>query len=128
MDHDKYGENGGQRLRRHPAFSGYGYGPSVACTVGCTWLMYSLCMAHIWPMYDLYMAYICQVQEYILNLVITTQGYIHIHMYTHSYGLCMDQWAVARGRSNKKIYTHIYIYIYIYIYENVAMFPYTGHT
>ena len=22
------------------------YGTSVACTVGCTWLMYSLCMAH----------------------------------------------------------------------------------
>ena len=34
------------------------YGPSVACTVGCTWLMYSLCMAHIWPMYDLHMAHI----------------------------------------------------------------------
>ena len=42
MEHNKYEENG--------------YGPSVACTVGCTWLMYSLCMAHIWPMYDLYMA------------------------------------------------------------------------
>ena len=35
-------------------FLDIGYGPSVACTVGCTWLMYSLCMAHIWPMYDLY--------------------------------------------------------------------------
>ena len=27
-------------------------------TVGCTWLMYSLCMARIWPMYDLHMAHI----------------------------------------------------------------------
>ena len=58
MDHNKYEENGGGGLRPPPPFSGYGYGPSVACTVGCTWLMYSLCMAHIWPMYDLYMAYI----------------------------------------------------------------------
>ena len=41
-----------------PPFSRYGYGPSVACIVGCTWLMYSLCMAHIWPMYDLHMAHI----------------------------------------------------------------------
>ena len=41
-----------------PHFLHIYYGPSVACTVGCTWLMYSLCMAHIWPMYDLYMAYI----------------------------------------------------------------------
>ena len=24
--------------------------------VGCTWLMYSSCMAHMWPMYDLHMA------------------------------------------------------------------------
>ena len=55
MDHDKYEEKGG---RRRPPLSGYGHGPSAACTVGCTWLMYSLCMAHIWPMYDLYMAYI----------------------------------------------------------------------
>ena len=39
-------------------FLDIGYGPSVACTVGCTWLMYSLCMVHIWPMYDLYMGYI----------------------------------------------------------------------
>ena len=44
--------------RRHPHFLDIGYGPSVACTVGCTWLMYSLCMVHTWPMYDLYMAYI----------------------------------------------------------------------
>ena len=58
MDHNKYEENGGRRLRRRPHFLDIGYGPSVACTVGCTWLMYSLCMAHIWPMYDLYMAYI----------------------------------------------------------------------
>ena len=39
-----------------PHFLHIYYGPSVACTVGCTWLMYSLCMAHIWPMYDLHMA------------------------------------------------------------------------
>ena len=31
-------------------------GPSVACTVGCTWLMHSLCVAHTWAMYDLHMA------------------------------------------------------------------------
>ena len=41
-----------------PHFLDIEYGPSVACTVGRTWLTYSLCMAHIWPMYDLYMAYI----------------------------------------------------------------------
>ena len=40
-----------------PHFLHIYYGPSVACTVGCTWLMYSLCMAHIWPMYDLHMAH-----------------------------------------------------------------------
>ena len=56
MDHNEYEENGGRQLRRHN-FLDIGYGPSVACTVGCTWLMYSLCMAHIWPMYDLCMAY-----------------------------------------------------------------------
>ena len=41
-----------------PDFLDIGYGPSVACTAGCTWLMYSLCMAHIWLMYDLHMAHI----------------------------------------------------------------------
>ena len=40
-----------------PHFLDIGYAPSRACTVGCTWLMYSLCMAHIWPMYDLHMAH-----------------------------------------------------------------------
>ena len=60
MDHNEYGENEvaaafGHRL---PHFLDIGYGPSVACTAGCTWLMYSLCMAHIWPMYDLHMAHI----------------------------------------------------------------------
>ena len=49
---------GGGGFAAAPHFLDIGYGPSVACTVGCTWLMYSLCMAHIWPMYDLYMAYI----------------------------------------------------------------------
>ena len=33
-------------------------GPSVACTVGCTWLMYSLCTAYVWPTYDICMTYI----------------------------------------------------------------------
>ena len=56
MDHDKYGENDPEAAAPH--FLDIGYGPSVACTVGCTWLMYSLCMAHIWPMYDLHMAHI----------------------------------------------------------------------
>ena len=67
MDHTQYPENGGRSEAAAPHFLHIYYGPSVACTVGCTWLMYSLCMAHIWPMYDLYMAYIwpyvhiCQV-------------------------------------------------------------------
>ena len=58
MDHNKYEENGGWRLGCRPHFLDIGNGPAVACTVGCTWLMYSLCMAHIWPMYDLHMAHI----------------------------------------------------------------------
>ena len=41
---------------RRPNFLYSYHGPYVACTVGCTWLMCSLCMAHIWPMHDLYMA------------------------------------------------------------------------
>ena len=45
-------------------FLDIGYGPSVACTVGCIWLMYSLCMAHIWPMHDLYMAYMQPVYKF----------------------------------------------------------------
>ena len=49
---------GGGGFAAAPHFLDIGYGPSVACTVGCTWLMYSLCMAHIWPMYDLHMAHI----------------------------------------------------------------------
>ena len=41
-----------------PHFLDIRYAPSVACTVGCTWLIYSWCVAHIWPMYDLHMAHI----------------------------------------------------------------------
>ena len=52
---------GGGGFAADPDFVDIGYGPSVACTVGCTWLMYSLCMAHIWPMYDLHMAQITRV-------------------------------------------------------------------
>ena len=48
-------------------FLDIGYGPSVACTVGCTWLMYSLCMAHIWPMYDLHMAHILAIHGHYAN-------------------------------------------------------------
>ena len=48
----------GRGFATTPHFLDIGYGPSVACTVGCTWLMYSSCMAHIWPMYDLHMAHI----------------------------------------------------------------------
>ena len=59
MDQTLYPENEGAAAEgRRPHFLHIYYGPSVACTVGCTLLMYSLCMAHIWPMYDLYMAYI----------------------------------------------------------------------
>ena len=47
-----------QNVAAAPHFLHIYSGPSVAYTVGCTWLMYILCMAHIWPMYDLYMAYI----------------------------------------------------------------------
>ena len=52
---------GGGGFAAAPHFPDIGYGPSVACTVGCTWLMYSLCMAHVWPMYDLHMAQITRV-------------------------------------------------------------------
>ena len=61
MDHNEYEENGGRWLRRRPGahhFLDIGYGLSVAYAVGCTWLMYSLCMAQIWPMHDLRMAHI----------------------------------------------------------------------
>ena len=57
MDHTQYLENEGVAAEG-PHFLYIHYGASVACTVGSTWLMYSLCMAQIWPMYDLYMAYI----------------------------------------------------------------------
>ena len=49
---------GGGCFAAAPLFLDIVYGPSVACTVGCTWLMYSLCMAHIWPMYDLHVTHI----------------------------------------------------------------------
>ena len=58
MDHNEYEENGGGGFATDPHFLDVGYGPSVACTLGCTWLTYSLCMAHIWPMLDLHMAHI----------------------------------------------------------------------
>ena len=57
-DHTRYLENEGALRPPTPHFLHISYGPSVACTVGCTWLMYGLCMAHIWPMYDLHMGYI----------------------------------------------------------------------
>ena len=49
---------GGSGEATIPHLLDMGYGPSVACTVGCTWFMYSLCMAHVWSMYDLHMAHI----------------------------------------------------------------------
>ena len=58
MDHTHIQKMGVAAEGRRPHFLHIYYGPSVAFTVGCTWLMYSLCMAHIWPMYDLYMAYV----------------------------------------------------------------------
>ena len=58
MDHNKYQENGVGGFAAAPHFLDIGYGPSVACTVGCTWLIYSLCMARLWPMYDLHMTHI----------------------------------------------------------------------
>ena len=56
MDFTHIQKMGGGGEAAAPHFLHVYYDPSVACTVGCTWLMYSLCMAHIWPMYDLYVA------------------------------------------------------------------------
>ena len=65
MDHNKYEEKGGGGLRPAPIrFLEIGYGPSVAVTVGCTWIMYSLYMAHIWPLYDVYIAYVICISAY----------------------------------------------------------------
>ena len=53
MDRNKYEENeGATAFGRHPQLN-MGYGPSVACTVGCTWLIYGLCtMAFVCPIYE----------------------------------------------------------------------------
>ena len=64
MDHTQYPENGGGGQAAALHFFHVYCGPSVACTVGCTWLVYSLCMAHTWPMYDTYMAYIACISIY----------------------------------------------------------------
>ena len=58
MDHTHIQKMGGGGEAATPHFLHIYYGPSVACTVGCKWLMYSLCLVHIWPMYDLYMVHI----------------------------------------------------------------------
>ena len=60
MGPTQYPENEGAAAegRHPPTFVLVHYGPSVAHTVGCTWILYSVCMAHIWSMYDLYMAYV----------------------------------------------------------------------
>ena len=57
-DHNETEKNGGGGFAATPHFLDIGYGPCVACTEGCTWLMYSLCMAYIWSVYDLHMAHI----------------------------------------------------------------------
>ena len=49
---------GGRRQSHSQPFLYIYHGPSLACTVGCTGLMYSLCMAHVWSTCDLYIAYI----------------------------------------------------------------------
>ena len=53
------------------------HGPSVACTVGCTWLMYSLCVAHIWPMYDLYSRIFIYAK---FSIFTSTPVFEHAHM------------------------------------------------
>ena len=69
-----------------PHFLHIYYGPSVACTVGCTWLMYSLCMAHIWPMYDLHMARRAprDLSPLIYRTVVDCSGLLRCPMILHS--------------------------------------------
>ena len=57
MDHDKSEENGGGSFATAPHFLDIGYGPSVACTVGCK----KLCTAYVWPIYGLCMTYIWHI-------------------------------------------------------------------
>ena len=55
IDCNKYEANeGAAAFGCRCSFSGWRVWSIVAYTVGCTWLIYSLCMAHTWPMYDLY--------------------------------------------------------------------------
>ena len=53
-DHDEYGENGGRRPKAAAPILGILEMVHMACTVGCTWLTYSLCAA----LYGLYSGYI----------------------------------------------------------------------
>ena len=94
-----------------------GYGPSVASTVGCTWLMCSLCMAHIWPMYDLYMAYIGQVKKYIPNLVIA------ILSYTGQIKMCIPNLVIATFSDNNPG-LYIYIHTHIHVWPSMVLYVY----
>ena len=48
LNHIKYKENGGAAASPPPPhFLDTWYGLSVACTVGCTWLMYDPYMAYV---------------------------------------------------------------------------------
>ena len=58
MDHNKYEENEGGGFAAAPIFFIFIMVHLWHVFVGCTWLMYSLCMAHIWPMYDPHMTHI----------------------------------------------------------------------
>ena len=86
--------------RHHPHFLDIGYGPSVACTVGCTWLMCSLCMAHIWPMYDLDMAYVNPT--FIQRIYCPYMAYIYIYIYIYIYCKNQRQNQTTKHTINKK--------------------------
>ena len=81
MDHTQYQENGGGGEAAALHFVHIYYGPTVASTVGCTWLMFSLCMAHIWPMHDLYMALRSNMPSY------TAEIFEHAQMAFSKHGI-----------------------------------------
>ena len=70
MEHFQNPKNGRRRPKATaPQFVCSCHGPSVACPVGRTCLMCSLCMAHLWPMHGLYTAciLICMYRQYRYN-------------------------------------------------------------
>ena len=67
---------------------------SICGLVGCTWLMYSLCMAHIWPMYDLYMVYIW---PYVHICQVTLPGFLSMLTFGDSFVLSIAPLLVLDG-------------------------------